>query len=144
LKTKLILFLVIGIVFSCSQKPSSDEGTIDRDVPMEREPSELVILMQQMEAHILSLKKRQNRGDSVLTSDFIDYSGMLTLSTTKGVNRDALFENNAADWMDRLKKLTESPSADQEEVFNGLVSSCVDCHKNYCPGPIKRIEKLHI
>ncbi len=100
--------------------------------------------MHQMEAHILSLKDRQSRGDSISSSDLIDYSGMLTLSMTKGMNRDAAFEVNANDWMEKLKELTEASSSGQKDIYNGLIGSCVACHKNYCPGPIKRIEKLHL
>ena len=97
-----------------------------------------------MEAHILSLKERQSLGDSVSSSDLIDYSGMLTLSMTAGMNRDAAYEANANDWMNKLKELTEASSSGQEEIYNGLINSCVACHKNYCPGPVKRIQKLHL
>lgn len=143
--TRLALFaLLVGIAFSCSQQPKPEEGDPIDDQPQERVQSELVLLMLQMEAHIKSLKERQGRGDSVLPADFIDYAGMLTLATTRGMNRDAAFDKNAIDWMNQLKALTEAAGSDQEEIYNGLINSCVTCHKNYCPGPIKRIEKLHI
>ena len=109
MRSLLFILLLAGIAISCSQQPKTEGAAGNGPPPVERETSELVILMRQMETHIAALKERQTRGDTVLSTDFKDYSGMLTLATTPGMNRDAAFEANANDWMNRLKELTESP-----------------------------------
>ena len=32
----------------------------------------------------------------------------------------------------------------KKEGFNNLVNKCVECHQSFCPGPIKKINKLRI
>lgn len=29
-------------------------------------------------------------------------------------------------------------------AFNSYIQACVNCHESFCPGPIKKIQKLHI
>jgi len=37
-----------------------------------------------------------------------------------------------------------SNEQNKKEGFNNLVDKCVQCHQSFCPGPIKKINKLRI
>ena len=47
---------------------------------------------------------------------------------------------------DRLTLEFNSIETDSNFIFtfNNMVNSCVDCHNEFCPGPIKKINKLKI
>jgi len=43
-----------------------------------------------------------------------------------------------------LEQLRASPKGATETLFQGLVESCMNCHRAFCPGPIVRIKKLYL
>ncbi|HWY37894.1 MAG TPA: hypothetical protein VNY73_05005, partial [Bacteroidia bacterium] len=59
---------------------------------------------------------------------------------TKHVSFDAF----AAGYVDNLQLLCRSSKAEYVKNYNAVINSCLNCHSDHCPGPIKTIEKLKI
>ncbi len=62
--------------------------------------------------------------------------------TDKNVLDDQFFLN-ADNFYAAAKAFKEKP-ADLGAAYNTLQKSCISCHQSYCPGPIRRINKLNL
>lgn len=62
--------------------------------------------------------------------------------TDKNVLDDNFFVN--ADNFYAAAKAFKTKPADLGAAYNTLQQSCISCHKSYCPGPIRRINKLNL
>lgn len=104
--------------------------------------SELALLMREMSHHLESEKSLLIDGKipGLYPKDF-ELIRTAKSSGVKGVN----FDSYATIYLTALKHYHQNPS-DSVNInsFNNLVQSCVNCHQDECPGPIKRIEKNYI
>lgn len=72
------------------------------------------------------------------------FKGILTAEATPGMVEHGTFDPFAMAWLRQLDSLYATPAAHRGAVFNGLVQRCANCHSEVCPGPLSRINKLHI
>lgn len=105
--------------------------------------SELVALMRQIHADQLVVRNEILQG-KIPTEMPTNYAEMHTASATDPSEINLTYHALADVWMADYKAMTEANSENVKEKFNTLVTSCVNCHRNYCQGPIPKIEKLYI
>ena len=105
--------------------------------------SELALLMRKMLHTSENLKEMVKQGN--LPKEFPE--GFLKIHTAKATDSDtkkASFDVYATDYLSNLHTLYNSSKADLTSNYNAVVNSCVSCHTENCPGPLKAINKLKI
>jgi hypothetical protein len=133
-----ILVLLMSCFISCS------ETTKESPAQMPLNPngdSELALLMRQMATESDSIRAAVLRGDShpVWTRLQDLHSAAPTDPTVTG----PVFEGFANAFITSVKNFENSDSL-RLKHFNAVVDGCMQCHQEFCPGPMKRIAKLYV
>lgn len=144
----LYLFLLIFIgMEACKEKPkeaSCDKPQGQRSrVINPNGDSELALLMREMHAYT-SLTREQlmnDRFNDVVEPAFVK---ILTATPTDSTVKGEPFESFAKNYLNRLHTLHSTDQDQKKNVYNEMVNSCISCHEEYCPGPIKKISKLKL
>lgn len=138
----VILLSVLLVVFACAEN-QEDKGETQGDMKM-AEFSELALLMKEIHEDAKKWKTELEAGQRPTDSLKI-YEEMVTSTPTKAEVKGPVFEGFAYMYQARLDSLFHAGELDMaKDAYNNLISSCVDCHGEYCPGPIPTIEKLYI
>jgi hypothetical protein len=119
-------------VATCKIKPVNPNGD-----------SELSLLMREMMRSADSMKTVIKSGN--VPEKFPD--AFLKIHTAKPTDDDtkhASYDAFATNYIDNLQILCKSPKAESIKNYNVVVNSCINCHNDHCPGPIKTIEKLFL
>lgn len=149
LKNRILLLVsvvsIVLILTQCSQsssKKEESENCTKKSVNPNGD-SELALLMRNMRTSTQSLKEiiKQGKLPEKFPEEFLKlHTAIPTDSTVKGPVFDAL----AQSYLNGLQQLYKSPSAELASNYNAVVDRCVDCHRQFCPGPIKAIKTLSI
>ena len=137
MKNLLLIFLLATI--GCAEKK--------QEAPKEElimyECSEMALLMEQMFEENMVLKERIKKGEElgVFNSEYIK---MHTAEMTDPKDRTEEFEAYSKVFLEAQERIYNEDETRRVQAFNGMVNSCVACHKLSCTGPIPRIEKLRI
>lgn len=134
------VFIILLVTFvGCNDKK--------QEAPKEElimyEYSEMALLMEQMYEENMALKSRVENGKE-LGAFNSDYVKMHTAQMTDPRDRTKEFEAFSKVFIDAQQRIYTEEGAGRVQAFNGMVNSCVACHKLSCTGPIPRIEKLRI
>jgi len=140
------------VIISCGQKTSSE--TIDQaadttakvcNAPDERNPngvSELAAVMRVMESQT-ELWKTEIAEDKETLSAMPDaYNTLKTAKVTEPEMKNDNFNGFADNFLSFTNAFVKSPKEDRKTAFNAMVSACLTCHNQMCPGPVKRINKF--
>ncbi len=105
--------------------------------------SELALLMRKMLQSSASLKEmiKQGKLPDKFPEEFLKIH---TAKPTDSETKKASFDGFAANYLDNLNTLYHSPKEELTQNYNAVINSCVSCHSEHCPGPIKAIKKLTI
>lgn len=139
---KYLFVLAFGVlVLACSQqceKPTSSSATGN---PAD---SELTLYMRHLEKQAQAWRDTvANGGTLALQPEMLD--SLFTAVPTDGKIKDSvLFNNFGLAFKQEVMALSTSTPQDLSSHYNLMVTACVNCHRNFCPGPIKRIEKLRV
>jgi hypothetical protein len=102
--------------------------------------SELALLMREMHEQAKLLKLLLLNGEDIdpyeAEADFI-----LEAEPTRPSVKGDEFESFARYFLKSNKDIYQNPGI---ENYNIMVESCVACHKEFCPGPVRTIQKLRI
>ncbi len=139
--TKNIFFLLFAVIvaisnhYSCKgkdEKPLNPNGD-----------AELALLMRKMASHTESLRTslHDNSGINIYPADF---ENILTATPTDSTLDRPLFTGFAKGYLNNLKTFYDSPDSLQVKNYNMMVNGCINCHRNFCSGPLKRIKKMLI
>jgi len=152
LRALTALVLVLIMAYGCQESPkkeSSDQAVTDsancvKPVNPNGE-SELALLMRRMRDHAEELKKVVEGGGKpgIFPEEF---KKIHTATPTDAETKQASFDRFADHYLSTLQSLYD-PSTQPKEMtgkFNALVNSCIGCHSEHCPGPLKAINKLLI
>lgn len=145
LNNKLFLFtaLLMGALFySCN----TDQAKTTKEEDLRKRPdmSELALLMRRMDKLTAEWKKAVESGDysSVEVPDWLNQ--LHTAEATDPEEITEVFHPMATAWIESVKQFKDAPEAEKPAAFNTLVSNCVNCHQQFCQGPIPRIKKLYV
>ncbi len=129
-------------VFACAEN-QEDKAEPQKEMKM-AEFSELALLMKEIHEDAKKWKADLEAGEQPVDSIKI-YEKMVSSTPTKAEVKGPVFEGFAAMYQARLDSLFHAGELDMaKDAYNNLISSCVDCHGEYCPGPIPTIKKLYI
>lgn len=152
-----ILLLMLGIfIQACSNNGTSpkvseqtEESIANTDslkacspIMDPNNPKPMALMMRQMAANADSMKARILRGETLdsLKHPFIRF---YTAEPTDPKVLEANFFEKARLFQAAYKELFNHPE-EQKKYYNLTIEACVNCHKDYCSGPLKRIRKLPI
>ena len=130
--------IIASSFFSCSnQEKQNIEAT---NFP--NKDSELAILMRDVVENTEKVKNQIVNGEEI--DFFIEFEKLHTaVPTDSEVRDDGQFTSFANNYISTVKKLINT-NGDKKELYNTMIQSCVNCHQQICPGPVKRIKKLRI
>ncbi len=154
----LVFFVLIALIFSCSQKENADvsekkdkKDSLENPVS-EKKPrvlqlvktSELATLMRLMEEEMKSAKISIEGGFSFHDSLTFAYGNIHTALPTEDNMKSDKFDGFANAYLKQLEIFRNSKGKSQGENYNLVVTSCLNCHAVHCPGPVAKIKELRI
>lgn len=141
MKNTLIFVLVLSFVWACG---NIQEPEIVKSAETEQEWSELALLMRQIHEDAKDWKVTLESDSLVLDSVKV-YEALTSSTPTNPDVSGPLFNGFAQNYQNSVDEFLEVKDITLAKVaYNNLVSSCISCHTEYCPGPIKTIKKLRV
>ena len=148
-KRSLLIPLFGGMLlwFSCQEEAAPIPEEIENEPATGLVPSsELALFMRDLYADFEQASETYKKGefpsfDAEYNIEDI-YTAHPTDTTIKGPGYDAM----SYSFLHQVKSYftLSDPEASDKELFNNMITACIDCHQVYCPGPIKKIQKLHL
>ena len=135
-----MVVLLLLILVGCGEQR---EKELPKEELIMYEYSEMALLMEQMFEENMVLKERIEKGESIGNFNS-DYIKMHTAQMTDSNDRTNEFEAYSKVYLEAQQRIYNEDESGRVQAFNGMVNSCVACHKLSCTGPIPRIEKLRI
>ncbi|MFN6037523.1 MAG: hypothetical protein ACK452_03575 [Bacteroidota bacterium] len=105
--------------------------------------SELAKLMREMVNHAQSAKDSLNK-NAELPAYPNAFSKIFFVKKTDSTINKQMFDGLAQVYLNNIQYLYKVKPEDRKVAYNSLVESCSGCHKNFCGGPLKRINKLYL
>lgn len=104
--------------------------------------SELTLLMRQMYDHYAAI------GDSIGMPDYQGkvraFSEVHTAKSTEPTKATSpLYQAMATTYLAAVHDLNQAATA-RDSSYNIVVDQCMNCHRQLCPGPMVKIEKLYL
>lgn len=142
----LILLFIVGLV-ACN----GDEKIISKDSAASCKTStvnpngssELAMLMREMAAFTDSAKQDLMNGREIDARPEKLATIISAKKTDPNINVD-VFNPLAQHYIASVEDFYGAKPEQKTEMFNNMVKACINCHENFCGGPIKRIQKLFI
>lgn len=127
------------MLFSCRQA-SEDKNVVAVQYPNESAP--LALLMREMYEDMESIKMAIDNKEDI-ASYIEEHKSLLTAEPTKPEVQNQTYEHMGKAYLEQLELLENAEGEALLDGYKALVSNCLACHQQFCPGPIKRIEKLN-
>ena len=149
IKNVILGCFLASLFFACNSEPKTTTKTVVKRIVKQADSapnkdSELALLMRKMYLDADSIKQLIITETGTVSDEFIkELETVHTANPTDPDVKTATFDAFNQSLISQAKALQGNPENKTEE-FNRLVSRCIDCHQNFCPGPIKRIKKLRI
>jgi hypothetical protein len=146
-----LLFIIGLVVQACSSEPKSTTIAQDKKAdslaacstikdPNQTKP--MALMMRQMAANADSMKTKINRGQVLDSLQYPFIRFYIAEPTDPSVLEPNFFEKSRL-FQSAYRALFQHPK-EQKKYYNLMIQACVNCHENYCSGPLKRIRKLPI
>lgn len=148
MKQIIVLTTVLAMAMACAQQdPEKSEENVSPSTSSSMkmaEESELASLMKSI--HKDAKTWRAQLEDGMLVEADADVYAALTESTPTNENvKGPVFEGMSMNYQEKLNAFLAASEIDlARDQYNNLVTACVQCHQNYCTGPIPTIKKLYL
>ncbi len=132
---KVIAVLIVFVLFmaSCAEEKSK---ILNRDP---NGTSELQLTMRDMYDYFDEIKKELAAGNKPENIKAFKHI-MTDKPTEEGKNASEVYMAMADSYFLAVENMNLEKN---QEAFNQLVSSCMSCHQQVCPGPMVKIKKLY-
>ena len=144
-KTFSIILIGIGlatVIQSCG-KTAFEKKEEKKPTVNPNGDSELAIIMRTMMQSGRTMKSEIANNQSISPYP-VEIKKMTTAKPTDGMIEDRNVFNGLANYHLATMDSVYLKGTNPKVQFNHLVKSCVDCHNNYCQGPIPTIKQLYI
>ena len=143
LKNHLILFIILTFLHSACNE-SVEVGSSSSAQMMTGSNAELAILMRQIHDDAKKLKIEVQSANG-LGGDAPEYlQNIIRAETTDSTVEGPLFEAFAETYIRNIQAIYSDTSGIQKDLYNAAITTCVECHGEFCTGPVKTIKKLYI
>ncbi|MFM7080124.1 MAG: hypothetical protein ACKOYC_10100 [Bacteroidota bacterium] len=126
------LVLTIGLF---ATKPASSQDNNPNG------SSDLSKLMRQMEQYT----KRAKEGLKTRAKPEpypVAFDKIHTAKITDGMSKSDYYKSFADLYVMSVKNYAKSTKSNRVETYNNMVSACLACHSQHCPGPVPAIKKM--
>lgn len=138
-KVVFLCFLIL-VLHACSEESQVKNIDDKRELVMARD-SELALLMRQMTNETDSIRAAVLAGeDHELWSRIRE---LHTATPTDAASSGPVFEGFAAAFIGAVEEMQAADTA-HTQYYNAVINRCMDCHQQFCPGPMKRIRKFYV
>lgn len=145
-KIGAVFLLVTLLLLSCNNNNNNESCATNSNGKQSKvyKTTELAQLMRDMYAEQTEWKSWIEKGQ--IPKDFPEkYKTIHTAEATDPTVKTKAFEAMGNAYLQSINKVLQAKdSIEAKQSFNEMVNNCVSCHKVYCPGPIKKINKLKI
>ncbi|UJP63551.1 hypothetical protein [Mongoliitalea daihaiensis] len=138
-KSFVPLAVAFIILLGCSQK--GEQKVLSTKYPNEDAP--LALLMRSMFEDMEEIKHAVEKGEAI-KGYVAQHQELLTARPTNPAVKTATFELMGKAYLESLKYMENSSQEELISNYKMLVETCLACHQQYCPGPIKRINLLNL
>lgn len=136
------IFCSILLALSCSNIDQS-KSCLPPIQPNPNGDSELALLMREMFDDGMRMKQQIESGNKLEV--LAKFEKIHTAQATEPEKASSeKFKMYADAYLNLIEQLKVSSLEDTEVLYQGLVESCMNCHKAMCPGPMVRIKKLYL
>ncbi|MFK8102304.1 MAG: hypothetical protein AB8G15_07265 [Saprospiraceae bacterium] len=105
--------------------------------------SELTLLMRTMFDDAMRMKQSVAEGE--VPKVLATFKAIHTAEATEPDKaKSETFKNFANAYLATVEALQQATPAEVKDIYEGMVASCMSCHRAMCPGPMVRIKKLHL
>jgi len=107
--------------------------------------SELAKLMRQMQEYTKDARKAVlKKGAPAPYPKAFD--AIYTAKITPGTHKSEYYDSFADIYIAGVKNYAAATASDPDRIatYNNMVSGCIACHSQHCPGPVPMIKKLTI
>ncbi len=148
MKKKVISICTIGSLFiaSCTSNNTSNKSCSKDGDLNPNGSSELSLIMRKMAAHLADNRDALKAGKGIVAAPK-EIDNLLTAKKTDEEIDKTIYDGYAKLYQQRIIELNETADAPDSlkiKAHNNLVSTCRDCHSNFCPGPMVVINQLDI
>ena len=134
----LPLLLSVFIFQFCTESSSDSSNSVNPNGD-----SELAVLMREMFDEGALIKEGILNGEPVEFK--VNYEEMLTAEATEPEKAASdEYKQFASSYLSMVNAMKEGDTETGHDTYNGMVESCVQCHKAMCPGPLVKINKLKL
>ncbi len=139
LQIVLFLFFATAIGIACN----SSEQKVDQvqEKPKVADAKPMALMMRAIYDQSAEMRSWVTEGKA-LDSSIFRFMEFHKLEPTDSTVLVEVFYKHNADFKAAFEELIAA-GADKEK-YNAMLTQCVSCHEDFCPGPIKRINKLRI
>jgi len=105
--------------------------------------SELAILMRKMEKFSLTAREDVKNGKQ---PEFFpgEFDKIHTAQLTPKMEKSEYYKSFADLYLMSVKNYTSSSPQERINTYNNMISACLACHSQHCPGPVPAIKKMFI
>ena len=137
-----LVFLCVFAILACSDIDTSKSG-LAATQPNPNGDSELALLMREMFDDGMRMKQQIEEGEKLeVLAKFEKIHTAQATEPEKAASEK--YKVYADAYLKRIEQLKASSEEDTKGLFQGLVTSCMNCHQAMCPGPMVRIKKLYL
>lgn len=148
MKQFLVLTIAMAVAIACAQQHADTreekaETAATSSMQMAEE-SELALLMKAIHEDAKTWRAHLEEGKMVEADGDI-YAALTESEPTNKNVEGPVFEGMSMNYQQKLNAFLAASEIDlAREEYNNLVTACVQCHQNYCTGPIPTIKKLYL
>lgn len=137
-----VIILFVLTVNSCQEVQDKQTFKNPEEIVNPNGDSELAIVMRYIHFEANKVGRELEAGNEPDLTALKELAARLTTSVPTDSNvLDEAYYSFSQGLQEKVNKMNSEESV---TIFNEMVQTCVACHKNTCPGPIKKIQKLKI
>lgn len=146
-KSLVTITLLLFIIFIMPIVPSGTDAYTNNGAladTSQRNPngsSELALLMREMQSYTHRAKAHLNT-DTVPETYPQAFDKLHSATVTPGISKNDFFNTFADVYLKAVKDYSGSNAGNRTETYNAMVSACLSCHAEHCPGPVPVIKKM--
>ncbi len=145
---KAICLCAIGaiLIAGCTSTNTNQESCSKDGDLNPNGSSELSLIMRKMAAHLAENRDALKAGKGIVAAPK-EIDNLLTAKKTDEDIDKTIYDGYAKLYQQRIIEFNETADAPDSlkiKAHNNLVSTCRDCHSNFCPGPMVVINQLDI
>lgn len=143
-------FYILGLIVlfgmaSCQSEESCDTPPENTTATASSDASELSLLMRDMFADTWKARQAIRKGEA----PNLDFAKLKRIHDAVATDPEKVTHPAFATMSDAYLATVKALNATQEAekrpaVYTRMIQGCETCHKQFCPGPLVRIKKLHL